>query len=153
MVCIKEVRQGKGQFLGKDDSHLQELSIYDLGIKNCWIANIYPAELGTRLHCRDNVTKFLGHNIVDYCILSLWLLHLDTETLKNIFIFFLSLKFHYVVALSLSRKFRGCFLMSTPWSDSCCTAAPLPTSEKLLAGNLQTIQSLHEAKENQEYLQ
>ena len=33
MVCIKEVRQGKGQFLGKDDSHLQELSIYDLGIK------------------------------------------------------------------------------------------------------------------------
>ena len=89
MVCIKEVRQGKGQFLGKDDSHLQELSIYDLGIKNCWIANIYPAELGTRLHCRDNVTMFLGHTIMDYChmyicMYSLWLLHLDTETSKNL---------------------------------------------------------------------
>ena len=40
---------------------------------------------GTRPHCRDNVTIFSGHKVVGYGILailySLWLLHLDTETL------------------------------------------------------------------------
>ena len=42
-------------------------------------------ELGTRQHCRDNLTIFSGHKIVGYCIM-LQLLHLDTETL-TFFIF------------------------------------------------------------------
>ena len=30
------------------------------------------AELGTRQHCCDNVTMFLGHKIVGYCILCIF---------------------------------------------------------------------------------
>ena len=62
----------------------------------------YIAELGTRQHCRDNVTMFSSHKSVGYCFITIFVvakLYLDTETL----IFF---EFFLVPAilLSLSRS-------------------------------------------------
>ena len=44
----------------------------------------YIAELGTRQHCRDNVTMFSSHKSVGYCFITIFVvakLYLDTETL------------------------------------------------------------------------
>ena len=65
------------------------------------------AELGTRQHCRDNVTMFSGQIIVYYCVYIRcgWLLHLDTEAIQFLY-FVLSLKLYYAVTLLSSCNCR-----------------------------------------------
>ena len=62
-------------------------------------------ELGTRQHCRNNVTMFSGQKMVDYCRMS----KVDVDSPfrhqgLNVFRFFLFLVLYYVVALSLSQS-------------------------------------------------
>ena len=64
------------------------------------------AELGTRQHCRDNVTMCLGHTIFANCIMYVFLL---TIPHLHILEFFLSLKLYYVVfVLSRNKKIVAC---------------------------------------------
>ena len=69
-------------------------------------------ELGTRQHCRDNMTMFSGVKVVGYCIITISVVatpfrHRDLNILLN---FFFSLKIFYIFALSLSRSLNivGC---------------------------------------------
>ena len=64
------------------------------------------AELGTRQHCRDNVTMFSGLKVcwsLHYYYILVAILHFDTDNL-TFFEFFMSLKLYYVIALSLLRS-------------------------------------------------
>ena len=64
------------------------------------------AELGTRPHCRDNVTMFSGLKVcwsLHYYYILVAILHFDNDNL-TFFEFFMSLKLYYVIALSLLRS-------------------------------------------------
>ena len=65
---------------------------FEKKIRKKWIWHIAQhkwLELDTQQHCRDNVKMFSGHKIVGYHIMSmsLWLLHLDSETLTIVLFF------------------------------------------------------------------
>ena len=65
---------------------------------------LFFPELGTRQHCRDNVTMFSGYKVVSFCHITIYYLF-HTETL-TFFFKFLSLKLYYVVfheSIQLSR--------------------------------------------------
>ena len=69
---------------------------------------MFNSRAGHATTCRDNVTMISGHKVVGYCIITITVVatlfrHPD---LKFLFIFFLSRKLYYVVALSLSRRYK-----------------------------------------------
>ena len=68
-----------------------------------WIKCCKNGQLGTRHHCRDNVTIFSGPKTVKWDLTRCgYSTYLDTEAFFPSF--FLSLKLPYIVALSLSRS-------------------------------------------------
>ena len=78
-----------------------------LGTGGDLLANL--PELGTRQHCRDNVTMFSGHKLVSYCIT----VCLYSRAFHFSY-FFGSLKLCYVVALSFCRCWEANKIVACP---------------------------------------
>ena len=75
--------------------------------QNCKQISGLSTELGTRQYCRDNVTRFSGQTIVDYCTLTIsFVVTLLRHRAVTFFVRFLCIKSStmYVVELSLSRS-------------------------------------------------
>ena len=71
------------------------------------------AELGTRQHCRHNVTMFSSHNVFGYCIISIYFLWLYPSRHRDLFKFFLVPEARLHCRVFIVAKLKNCRVPSS----------------------------------------